>query len=347
MWDARLEAIRDRKLNEMVIFSALIRTDMPKRKEFFDIIEKLNKDLDLIEALAENDTIPETTPITSEMYRSRLSKMELMDEYCLDACRKGENGFGPIICKEHMTTSVAVKQDASVAVKQKAEAPAVIPEYPKPVQVENKVETEMEIPEVDEPEKPAEIPIHAIKQDTPEVIPPEEPQEMIKEEPEEKSAEAEPVKDEPVQEGATTEESEGGIYDLVISVDDAVSLKRVREMKDGKIDLFIDREMNGHFNDDACEDVITFLKTDIRLIDMILSINVTSKEDIENKVKQIVDFVESAEEPKHQNLYINSLNEEERALEGQYNDVLKRLEGVIASRYSYVLSKESSSLFFN
>ena len=352
MWDARLEAIRDRKLNEMVIFSALIRTDMPKRKEYFDIIAKLNVDLDLIEAMADNQPIPDTSPITSELYRSRLSKLEQLDEYCLDACRTGENDFGPIICKEHMSTSVAVKQDASVAVKQKAEAPAVIPEYPKPVQVEEKKESEIKMPEADEPERPAEIPIHAIKQDMPEVIPPEEPQEIEKEEPVEEVSAEEPVASEPesVPEDTPIETQEGegeGIYDLVVSIDDAVALKRVREMKDGKVDLFIDRELNGHFNDDACEDVITFLKTDMKLIDLILSINVTSKQDIENKVKEIVDFVEAADEPKHQNLYINALNEEERKLEGQYNEVLKRLEGVITARYTYVLGDDKSSLFFH
>lgn len=325
MWDARLEAIRDRKLNEMIIFAAMVRAEPSKRHEFVAIIEMLDKDLDLVEALAENGPIPKTEPIEFESYRSRLSKLELMDEYCLDSCRKGENDFGPIICKEHMTTSVAVKQ--------KPEAPAVIPDYPKPVQVQ-------EESEVEAPEKPSPIPIHAINQDMPEVIPPEKPASMTEVESNEEAAEAEP---EPVREPAGSEE---GIYDIILSIEDAVTLKRAREMKDSKVDLFIDREMNGHFDDDACEDVITFLKTDIRLIDLILSINVSSKEDIESKVKAIVDLVASADEPRHQNLYFNALNGEERKLEGEYNEALKRLEKVIAERYSHVLEEKESSLFF-
>ena len=325
MWDARLEAIRDRKLNEMIIFAAMVRTEPLKRHEFVTIIGMLDKDLDLVEALAENGSIPKTEPIEFESYRSRLSKLELMDEYCLDSCRKGENDFGPIICKEHMTTSVAVKH--------KSESPAVIPDYPKPVQVQ-------EESGVEAPEKPSPIPIHAINQDMPEAIPPEKPVSMPEVESKAESAGADP---ESVKESSGSEE---GIYDIILSIEDAVTLKRAREMKDLKVDLFIDREMNGHFDDDVCEDVITFLKTDMKLIDLILSINVSSKEDIESKVKAIVDFVASADEPRHQNIYINALNGEERKLEGEYNEALKRLEKVIAERYSHVLDENESSLFF-
>ena len=319
MWDARLEAIRDRKLNEMIIFAAMIRTDMSKRHEYATIIKMLNDDLDLIQALADNGPIPETSPIAFESYRSRLSKLETIDEYCFDSCRKGENDFGPIICKEHVTTSVAVKQDASVAVQEKAESPAVIPEYPKPVMVEEKeASLDMEVPE-----SPSAIPIHAMKQDVPEVIPPEEPSTI----------------------GVNESEESEGIYDFVLSIEDAVSLKRTKEMKDRKIDLFIEREMTGHFKDDACEDVITFLKTDIKLIDLILSIDVTSKDDIECKIREIVSFVNGIDPPKHTNLYINSLNHDERGLEGEYNNVLKRLEDVIAKRYSHLLDGETKVFF--
>ena len=349
MWDARLEAIRDRKLNELVIFVAFVRTDMSKRSEYIDIINRINKDLDLVEALAENNPIPETTPIEYESYRSRLSKLESMDEYCLDACRKGENDFGPIICKEHMTTSVAVKPKSDIAVQPKAESPAVIPEYPKPMQMEEpQVPANVKIPEkpanVIIPEKPAPITSDAVVADTPEEV----SKPAAAEEPADQVSEDTPAEDAipaPAEQPAG-EEAADGVVDFIISIEDAVSLKNVRSMKDGKIDLFIDRELNGHFNDEACENVITFLKTDLKLIDLILSINVTSKEDIESKIRAIVDFVASSDEPQNQRMYINSLNEEERDLEGEYNAVLKRLEDVIAERYGSVLSEDQKSIFF-
>ncbi len=134
-------------------------------------------------------------------------------------------------------------------------------------------------------------------------------------------------------------------FDMIVSLEDAVTLKKVRSMKDAKIDHFIDEEMGGHLNEQVCEDIISFLKTDIALIDMILSIEITSRSDIENKIRSIVEFVEAADEPRHQKNYLNALNFEEKDLEGEYNMVLKRLDAVISGRYSYVL-KGSDSAFF-
>ena len=134
--------------------------------------------------------------------------------------------------------------------------------------------------------------------------------------------------------------------DIIISVDDAVTLKRVREMKDKKLDFFIDEEMSGHTNDEACEDVIQFLKTDIALIDMILGISVTSRSEIERSLWGIIEFVGAADEPKHQKIYMNRLNQEEKRMEGSYNEVLRRLEQTMSSRFGYLL-KESGSVFFD
>lgn len=134
--------------------------------------------------------------------------------------------------------------------------------------------------------------------------------------------------------------------DIIVSVEDAVTLKRVREMKDKKLDFFIDEEISGHTNDDACEDVIQFLKTDISLIDKILGISVTSRSEIERSLKEIIEFVAAAEEPKHQKIYMNRLNQEEKRMEGSYNEVLRRLEQTMSSRFGYLI-EESGSVFFD
>lgn len=124
-----------------------------------------------------------------------------------------------------------------------------------------------------------------------------------------------------------------GTFDMIVSIEDAVTLKKTRSMKDMKIDHFIDAEMSGRFKESACEDVISFLKTDVALIDLILSIDMTSKSDIESKIRSIVEFVNDAEQPKHQKIYLNSLNREEKDLEAEYNNVLSRLDSVISKRY--------------
>lgn len=89
MWDARFDSIRDRKLNEMVIFSAMVRTDPGRRREYVGLIDHLALDLDVLDALIAGKELPKSEPIASKLYRSRLSKYEALDEYVMDQCRKG------------------------------------------------------------------------------------------------------------------------------------------------------------------------------------------------------------------------------------------------------------------
>jgi len=247
MWDARLNAVRERKLREIADFAGLVRDDPNRKAEYMEIIDLLNRDIRVVDALSAKTELPESYPIESETYRSRLSKMDLLDEQGFDASRR----------------TVFTDDDRKAA------------------------------SEADESNEPA-----------PEV------------------------------------------YDMILDINDAVTLKTIREMKNRKIDLFIEREMSGRFKDTACEDVISFLKTDIKLIDKIMAINITSKESIETALKDILAYVEKADEPKHQKMYLNSLNMDEQDLEGRFNDILMKLDSVIRSRYSYIVGEESENLFF-
>jgi len=246
MWDARLNAVKERKLKEIADFAGLIHNDPTRKAEYMEIIDLLNRDVRVVDALISKTELPESEPITSETYRSRLSKMDLLDEQGFDASRR----------------TVFTDEDRKTSTEDTDDGPA--------------------------PE----------------------------------------------------------IYDMILDINDAVYLKTIREMKNRKIDLFIDRELSGHFKDTACEDVISFLKTDIKLIDKILAINITSKQSIEDALKDILEYVEKADEPKHQKMYLNSLTMDEQDLEGRFNDILMKLDSVIRSRYSYIVGEGSDNLFF-
>ena len=298
MWDARFEAMRDRKLNELVIFAAMVRTDQANRKEYLSIIEQIGRDLDVIEALAEGSKVPKSKPITSDLYRNRLSKYELLDEYCLDACRSGDLSK----MKESPRLESPEKQSRIDAPEPSAKIEA--PEE------QSKIEAPDDIQRIEAPEEPQRL-------ESPEKV------EML---------------DQPMDDSDST-------FVMLVPIEDAVTLKKVRDMKDGKIDFFIDAEMSGRFKEAACEDVISFLKTDLNLIDTILSINIRSKKDIEEKISSIIELVEEADEPKYQKIYLNSLNQDEKSLEASYNMVLKRFEETLKSHYSYLI-EEKGSLFF-
>lgn len=349
MWDARFEAIRDRKLNELVIFSAMIRTEPSKRSEYLGLIRDIGRDLDVIDALIEGRKVPESEPIESELYRGRLSKMELLDEYCLDQFRHPD----PEMKAPESTKAVGAPEEvariASPPEVPKVSAPETQqsiepPEEPMRIKAADEVQRIQSADEPEKIEKPEDIQrispaAEPEKIDKPEETPRIKPQKDTKKK-KGKAKEAEKPKEEEPK--AAPDDS---TFDMIVSLEDAILLKKVRQMKDEKIDYFIEAELDGHFNDDACEDVIMFLKTDLALIDKILSINVTSRSDIESKIREIVAFVEAAEEPKHQKMYMNSLDYKEKEMEADYNKALKRLDEAIAARYPDLLGGSDSAFF--
>jgi len=357
MWDARFESIRDRKLNELVIFSAMVRTDPSKRHEYVDIIQHLARDLDVLDALQSERPVPRSEPIMSTLYRGRLSKYEALDEYVLDECRGAEkemiNPPERIGAPERLPPATEHARIESPAVQQSIKAPEVPKRIEPPVaaqtlkapEVPQKIEPPVAQQSIESPEVPQKL--EAAKESV-RIEPPEEtvkieaPAEQTKIEPPEESkrigAPQEQIKIEAPADPDST-------FELIVSVEDAVTLKKVKEMKDYKIDYFIDEELIGHTKDEACEEIISFLKTDIALINKILNINITSKASITEGLEGIVKFVNEADEPSYQKVYLNSLNLSEKALEGEYNNVLWRLEKVINERYPGLIGG-SESVFF-
>ncbi len=375
MWDARFESIRDRKLNELVIFSAMVRTDPSKRHEYVDIIQHLARDLDVLDALQSERPVPRSEPIMSTFYRGRLSKYEALDEYVLDECRGSEkemiNPPERIGAPERLSSATEHARIESPAVQQSIKAPEVPKRIEPPVaaqtlkapEVPQKIEPPVAQQSIESPEIPQKLEAaeESVRIEPPEAtVKIEAPAEQTKIEPPEESkrigAPQEKTKIEPPEEskriGAPQEKTKieapadpDSTFELIVSVEDAVTLKKVKEMKDYKIDYFIDEELIGHTKDEACEEIISFLKTDIALINKILNINITSKASITEGLEGIINFVNEADEPSYQKVYLNSLNLSEKALEGEYNNVLWRLEKVINERYPGLISG-SESVFF-
>ena len=360
MWDARFEGIRDRKLNELVIFSAMVRTDMARRQEYLQIINQIATDLDVIEALVEERPVPESKPISSELYRSRLSKMELLDEYCLDACRSAGGSTKPEQPAPEMEAPAkegALEEPDKVdSIKAPEKSPRLEPSEPKP-SIEapeeiHRIGSSDPVQSIEAPERPQGIPAPEAVQrlepsdpvqslDSPDKVDSIEAPEAQQSIPALETLKSIPsgcdIPDDVGGEGPTEQDPDDVTFDLIISIQDAVTLKKVRMMKDRKIDYFIDAEMEGRFKDEACEDVISFLKVDLKLIDTILSVDFTSKRDIEEKIRAIVKLVQGAEEPRHRKLYYNALNRSEKDLESEYHAVLQGLENVMTSRYSHLM----------
>ena len=144
------------------------------------------------------------------------------------------------------------------------------------------------------------------------------------------------VEDSPVSEDVPEQKEQKPIYDVILSPDELQILSVVSVMKSAKIDFFVDMSMSGRFNEDACEDVIDFLKVDLQVIRHVLSMDYTSKESIEGNFRAILDLLNDSPAPKHQKMYINSLTMDEKVLEDSYNQIMAHVERVLNDRYSYV-----------
>lgn len=144
------------------------------------------------------------------------------------------------------------------------------------------------------------------------------------------------VEDSPVSEDVPEQKEQKPIYDVILSPDELQILSVVSVMKSAKIDFFVDMSMSGRFNEDACEDVIDFLKVDLQVIRHVLAMDYTSKESIEGNFRAILDLLNDSPAPKHQKMYINSLTMDEKVLEDSYNQIMAHVERVLNDRYSYV-----------
>ncbi len=273
MGDVRLETVKERKLGEITLYASMIRLDICRRNEYFDLMTMINRDVDLIDSLLNDVALPETAPIKNPLYVSRLSESEIEDEKFLDSLR----GISEEVSEEPV---------AEEAAKVTEEMPAVIEDVP------------ASIPE----EESEAVGVAA------ENIPAEE-------------EECEPVQP-------------------AFSGENIAALKKIREMKCSKIDLFIEREFAGDFREEVCEDIIRFTKIDIKLIDLFLKLDLADEGVLKSDLKVIVDIISEMDPPKYGKVYTNSLNKEEKKLEQRYNDILDRLDNLVEYKFPELVPKE-------
>ncbi len=275
MRDVRLEAIKERKLGEITLYASMIRLDIGRRNEYFALMTMINRDVDLIESLLSDDVLPETAPIRSPIYVSRLSESEIEDEKYLDGFRNG-------IADAPDAAEIIAEEIAEEVASEIAEEEPAVEEI---VAVETAAE---DVPAIEEDVSEEEIP-------------------------------------------------EEGVIDSVLSEDDISDLKKIREMKNSKIDLFIERELFGNFKEEACEDIIRFTKIDIRIIDLFLGLDNSDEDVLKSDLKTVVDIVNNMEPPKFGKVYTNSLNKEEAKLEIRYNELLDKVDDLVKFRFPEIV----------
>lgn len=116
---------------------------------------------------------------------------------------------------------------------------------------------------------------------------------------------------------------------IYLSQENVDVVRRVRKMKDEKIDQLLDQAAGGKLDLDVCDDIVSFLKTDISICDAILSIDFTDRASVVQGFRKIISVLEESGEPKHQDEYVATLSLEEALLEYSYAQVLNSLQGMM------------------
>ncbi|MDO5861306.1 MAG: hypothetical protein Q4Q58_00630 [Thermoplasmata archaeon] len=359
MWDADTVArVRDRKLNEIMVFASLAKIDRANLDEYIDIIVSLGDDIDACDILLDTEGAAEIEldSIDSALYNSRLSDTERADEESFNSLKSSpsesetseEADIGDYVRRLLMEAVESIRADdgrsaeaseALQAVKdelsgcrRRVEQLSQDLEYARNEAAtleeelkELRDERRMLIAQVDDLKSKnasLRIDLNLAEQKLSVLEPAFEEMQSAKKAPEPEAKKEEPVAEAP----AAGDDSYKGKFLSNESID---TIRRVKAMKDSKIDETLEAYEKGEIDVDVCDDIVGFLKTDVAICDALLGIDFTVKASVVAGFKRIIEAVKDSEDPKHQDEYVHSLTEDEASLEYSYSRVVNSLQGMM------------------
>lgn len=147
---------------------------------------------------------------------------------------------------------------------------------------------------------------------------------------------AEPVveqqPEQPKSEPAPKSEDSAAV-DAILTDEDKENLVRIIDMKSRKIDDFVDMMIEGKVSEDVSDDIVSFLKDDIKICKSLLMVDCSSFDKIITGLSNVLDVVEASPQSRYEKIYRSTLTPEEKAIDASYVDILSRIHAVISSRY--------------
>ncbi len=372
MWDSDLiTRVRDRKLNEIMIFGSMAKIDSANIDMYVDLIVSLGDDVDACDTLLDTkgEAEIELDAISYPAYIQRLSESEKADENAFNSLKSEPSAEAVEESLEDYVRSLiegAVESlrtpepcDALEALKEELMiCRARVEQLSKELDFSkgNELSLQEEIDSLKEQldmladkndglrSENASLKIELnLAEEKLSVLEPAyqqavsakpiaeapaiEPQVPVEPEPvsEIPVAEDEPAPETPKDDVPDVAKQYGGY----ISKENAETLRKVRAMKDSKIDLLIDAAASGKMSVTICDDIIDFLKTDVQICDAVLSIDFSDKDSVFEGFRKILAIVEDSKDPVHQDEYVKMLDADEAFLEYSYSQVLNSLQGMI------------------
>lgn len=397
MWDAELVTrVKDRKLNEILIFASLAKIDQEKIDTYIDIIVSLGDDIDACDILLDTNGESEIAldSIDCDEYLTRLSPSEKADEDAFDAMKSepeviaDETDMDYVkqliseavdsIVKERSSQSAAPSGSGCDVSALEAEIGQLKSENEK-LKLEA-ISTKQLTTELDEAKskiKELEEKVESMKDATRSTM---DELAIARKRNEDLSAEldyakesiatveserdelralidskddaaeavsgcadepaaapaAEPVveqqPEQPKSEPAPKSEDSAAV-DAILTDEDKENLVRIIDMKSRKIDDFVDMMIEGKVSEDVSDDIVSFLKDDIKICKSLLMVDCSSFDKIITGLSNVLDVVEASPQSRYEKIYRSTLTPEEKAIDASYVDILSRIHAVISSRY--------------
>ncbi len=143
-------------------------------------------------------------------------------------------------------------------------------------------------------------------------------------------------------EDIAVESEKKAVVDRILSDSEIESLRKILDMKNSKIDEFIDMSLQRRINDNVCDDVVNFLKLDTDICRMLIGIDYSDFDSIVSGFRSLLDLLESAPEAKFQKRYRSTLDPQQAELEMTFVAIVNKIHDVIQSRYLRFVTRTSS-----
>lgn len=340
MWDDQaLARMLDRKENEAAIFSMLMKNS--KNCDFIaEIIKCICDDIIFCkEILTNNHSDHYSKPISFDAYTSRLSEIEMFDEEYLDSIRimepeSDQKETDELIAKNNTLQSKI--DELSAVVSNKNEESETLKETISTLKEEINAlrnrNTELSL-DLDY----AKAEVKAIGDNTDksdsydtkesDVQSNDEDKQPVVETDEccnvESDSNSEPVKEKIV------EQLPDDPYNFTET--DKLAARKVRAMKEAKMDYFIDMSLTGkHVK--ACDDIVEFLKIDVKLCDIIDSIDLGNNSSMDKSLNEMLSIVNLDYKSPYQHFYVRSLNPQEKLCETIFNGLMEKTQRIMMIR---------------
>lgn len=397
MWDAELVTrVKDRKLNEILIFASLAKIDQEKIDTYIDIIVSLGDDIDACDILLDTNGESEIAldSIDCDEYLTRLSPSEKADEDAFDAMKSEPEVIADETDMDYVKQLISEAVDSIV--KERSSQSAVpsgsgcdvsaLEAEIGQLKSENEklkleaISTKQLTTELDEAKskiKELEEKVESMKDatrstmdelaiarkrnedlsaeldyakesiatveferdelralidskddaaeavsgcaDEPAAAPAVEP--VVEQQPEQPKSEPAPKSEDPA------------AVDAILTDEDKENLVRIIDMKSRKIDDFVDMMIEGKVSEDVSDDIVSFLKDDIKICKSLLMVDCSSFDKIITGLSNVLDVVEASPQSRYEKIYRSTLTPEEKAIDASYVDILSRIHAVISSRY--------------